>query len=98
MVDSTTINDEDYDGFNLWFKSDKLLYAYVLFPGQKIFMSGLNLWKTLKPITFSGLKVFQLDVKTEVSENIPNGECRYVDGNLFSVLAAHKSYEIWLEF
>ena len=58
-------------------------------------MSGLNLWKTLKPITFSGLKVFQLDVKTKVSKNIASGDCKYVHGDLFSVLDAHKFYELW---
>ena len=39
---------EDSNRFSVWFKSGKILYVYVVFPGQQIFMSGINLGKTSK--------------------------------------------------
>ena len=86
---------ESIDRFPVWFKSEKTLYVYVVFPGQQIFMSGVNLGKLLKPNVVHGFKTFQLDIQAKVLKNIPSDKCQYVVSELNAVVEAHKTYELW---
>ena len=88
---------EDADRVPMWFKSEKILHVYVIFSGQQIFMSGINLGKLSEPKVFIGLKAFLLDIQTEVFQNLPSANCKHVAPNLHNVMEAHKSYEIWSE-
>ena len=80
----------------LCFNSSATILLYVLFPGQKIFLSTYHPTESVEPRRVTGAAVFKANIMAKVKENLAElHHCASVERNIFTIRAAHKKYEHW---
>ena len=82
---------------HLCFKRSTTILIYVLFPGQKIFLSLYHPTESIEPRKISGdAGTFKANIAAKVTENLPElHHCKTVERKLFTIRDASKNYEIW---
>ena len=73
------------------------MILYELFPGQKIFVSLFHPIKAIKPTIIEGNKmfIFKASSRAKITEHIENNDCLASKKDIASVMAIHRSYELW---
>ena len=96
-MDSITMKEgENIQSFLCYNKSDSLS-VYVLFPGQKLYVSIYHPLEALEPKQVTGNLFNKITAVAHVVQKIPNENCLNVDSNLSEVISAHKEHELWYE-
>ena len=95
ILDSFTLTNDSIQP-QLCFDSSATILLYVLFPGQKIFLSVYHPTESVEPRRVTGAAVFKANIMATVKESLAElHHCASVERNIFSIRAAHKKYEHW---
>ena len=93
-MDSFTLTDATLP--HLCFSSNATLLFYVLFPGQKLFLSIYHPAEAVEPRKITGAAFFKANIMTKVTENLAElHHCENVERDIFSIRSAHQKYELW---